>query len=123
MTKSRVPFGTDLENPGEEGAPPIHEQPDPFAINAAEAIPKGYRFHIGELSENDGMKCIQDFHEICTGVYIIEYSVTITRTTMPNGYVAEGGGTRMHFLEIVSWKSEELPKALKEFLNARFQMN
>ena len=103
VTKSRVPFGGDVHNIGQ-----LYEQPDPY-----EEISENDRFRIDELTGDDGMKWIKDFHEICTGVYIIEYFVTAT--------VDGGGETRVHFLEIVSWKSEELPKALKEFLNARFQ--
>ena len=60
------------------------------------------------------MECIKNFHEICTGVYIIEYLVP-SRTDVDND------GAMIHFLEIVSWKSEELPKALKGFLNAWFK--
>ena len=118
VTKSTIPFGTDLG-----GAPPANDQPAAHGFNPSEAIPGGYLFHIGELTDNDGMKCIKDFYEICTGVYIIEYSVAITRIIMPSGHAREGVGKRMHLLEIVSWKTEELPRALKEFLNARFQMN
>ena len=114
VARSMMPFGTDVA-----GAPLLNEEPNFF--NPAVAIPKGYIFHVGELDENENMNCFVDFHEICTGVYIIEYLVKITRQSDQPGEQPSGqSGRMMHCLEIVSWKSEELPKSLTEFLNDKF---
>ena len=138
VTQSRVPFGMDLINPDNpqplllENPPPLVDQPNPYGSEAA--LPEGFIFHVSELIDDDVApdgnlnrsnikRWIKDFHEVCTGVYIIEYSVEVSRLTMPGGQVFGGahGGMQMNFLEIISWKCEEIPRALKEFLNEKFQ--
>ena len=115
VTESTVPFGADLVGEGED-LPWIPGE-------RFEPIPGGYVFR---LSDADAMKCVKSFHEVCSGVYMIEYIVPTTRTTEPNGHVDDHGaedGMMIHFIEAVSWKTEELPRALEKFLNTRFQMN
>ena len=118
VTMSTVPFGADLVGQGED---------IPWIPGSRfEPIPGRYVFRISALTDVAARRCIKRFREVCTGAYVIEYIVPTTRSTDPNGHVRyyeEGDGPMMHFIEVVSWKTEELPRPLEKLLNNRFQSN
>lgn len=125
VMNSRIPFGNYMGNPLQVGALSADERPDTYALDQTVALPEGYRFKLVELTEDrqgdeqKQKKWTANFREICRGVYVIEYHVGITKA-MLNGLEEKADHLHMYCLEVVSWKSEELPVGLRGLLNERF---